>query len=100
MSLTDASQAEQISRPASSPRGRAGRPPDSEREPLRVAQIYALHASHSYPTGDATLVVQIGDPTCEPQRHGLRASRSTWVEIFAALASADPILLERVRAKL
>jgi hypothetical protein len=69
------------------------------REALSVAQIYAVKGAKSFPTGDSAVVVQIGDPRCAPHLHGIRASRDTWVEIFAQLAAADPFIAERVRAR-
>lgn len=67
--------------------------------PLKVAQIYALKGVQAFPTGDAAVVVHIGDPTCVPHTHGIRASRSTWTDIVAGLLRADPVLAERVRAR-
>lgn len=67
---------------------------------LRTAQIYAMKGAKSYPTGAAVVAVIVGDHACEPHAHGLRASREQWVEIFAALADADPFLAERMRTHL
>lgn len=67
--------------------------------PLKVAQIFALKGVQAFPTGDAAVVVHIGDPSCAPHTHGIRASRNVWTDVIAALFRADPILAERVRAR-
>lgn len=76
-------------------------PPAATPSPaLKVAQVYAVRSAKAYPTGDLLGVVHIGDADCEPHAHGLRASIGTWVELFAALAAADPFFAERVRARI
>ncbi len=67
--------------------------------PLKVAQIFALKGVQAFPTGDAAVVVHIGDPSCAPHTHGIRASRATWTDVIAGLFRADPVLAERVRAR-
>lgn len=69
-------------------------------EPLRVAQIYGFKSVKSFPSGDAAVVVLIGDAACTPHLHGLRASRTDWAEIITGLVRADPFLAERVRRAL
>lgn len=77
------------------------KPAAKSRQPvLPVAQIYEVAEARSFPTGDAAVVVRIGDAECEPHLHGLRASRARWVEIFAGLASADPVFAALLRARL
>ena len=76
-------------------KARAGR----EAEPLKVAQIYAVAEARAYPTGDATLVVRIGDEACVPHAHGLRASREHWVQFVNALIDADPCIGARLRLR-
>lgn len=71
----------------------------AEARTLKVAQIYALIGVKSFPTGDAALVVQIGDPECAPHRHGIRASRQVWADAIARLLAADPALAAAVRAR-
>ncbi|MBC8010055.1 MAG: hypothetical protein H7067_08160 [Burkholderiales bacterium] len=71
----------------------------ADAEALKVAQIYALIDAKSYPTGDAALVVQIGDPECAPHRHGIRASRLLWADIIARLLAGDPALAAAVKAR-
>jgi hypothetical protein len=68
-------------------------------QPLKVAQIFALKGVQAFPTGDAAVVVHIGDPTCAPHTHGIRASRNVWTDVIAGLFRADPVLAERVRAR-
>lgn len=67
------------------------------REPLLVAQIYAVKGAKAYPTGDAAVIVQIGDPTCAPHKHGIRASRELWTALINDLFAADPVLAARCR---
>lgn len=97
MSASSLSPAQQKCPSPSSARGGYAKT-QAAREPLLVAQIYEAHEAKAYPTGDLVALVHIGDPQCEPHKHGLRASRATWAALITGLFAADPFLAARCGA--
>lgn len=75
------------------------RPKPPRERVLPVAEIYSvLHAERA--GAEVIVTAIVGDERNPAKRHGLRAPRARWVELFSLLAAEDPALADQFREML